>query len=58
VLGVVRDPETLEELVLYKALYNSSDFGENSLCVRKKDDFLANVNNDGKIVPRFKYINN
>lgn len=51
VLGVVRHSETLEEMVLYKALY-----GDYGTWVRPKAMFLENVIIDGKEVPRFKSI--
>jgi len=56
VIGIARDSETLEEVVVYKALYNSNDFGNNTLWVRKKDNFLSKVTVNGKNVSRFKYI--
>ena len=56
VIGVARHSETLEELVVYKAPYDSPDFGRNSLWVRPKKMFLEKVEVDGKKVPRFKYI--
>ncbi len=55
VIGVARHSETLEELVVYKALY-TSEFGKNSLWVRPKKMFLETVEVDGKKVPRFKYL--
>lgn len=51
VLGVVFHSETLEELVLYKALY-----GKKYIWVRPIDMFLENVNVDGNLKPRFKFI--
>jgi len=56
VVGVVRHSETLEEMVLYKALYYHPKFGNNSLWVRPKEMFLENVIVDGVEVERFKKI--
>ena len=55
VLGLAHHSETLEELVVYKALY-PTQFGENSLWVRPKVMFLENVSVEGKPVPRFKFV--
>ena len=56
VIGLARHSETLEELVVYKALYVSEDFGENSIWVRPKKMFFETVMLNGKEVLRFKYI--
>ena len=56
VLGVAHHSETLEELVVYRALYDSEEFGENALWVRLKKEFLEDVVVDGEKVPRFKII--
>lgn len=56
VLGVAHHSETLEELVVYRALYNTKKFGKNSLWVRPKKMFLEKVKAQGRIVPRFKYL--
>jgi hypothetical protein len=48
VLGIVRHSETLEPLVLYRALY-----GERGLWVRPHAMFIAMVEVDGREVPRF-----
>ena len=56
VVGFARHSETLEELVIYKALYDSEEFGNNALWVRPKVMFLETVVVDGKEVPRFKKI--
>ncbi|MBU1033228.1 MAG: DUF1653 domain-containing protein [Patescibacteria group bacterium] len=58
VIGIARDSEALEEVVVYKALYDSQDFGMNALWIRKKEDFEAKVNQDGIVVQRFIYIGN
>ncbi|MFT4244203.1 MAG: DUF1653 domain-containing protein [Candidatus Woesearchaeota archaeon] len=59
VIGVARHSETLEELVVYRALYNSQEFGNNSLWVRPKTMFLeyVEIQEDGTTnrVPRFKF---
>ena len=56
VIGVANHSETLEELVVYRALHDSKEFGKNSLWVRPKKMFFEYVNVDGKEVPRFKYV--
>lgn len=56
VLGVAYHSETLEKLVVYKALYNSKEFGLESLWVRALDVFNENVIIDGEEVPRFRQI--
>jgi len=57
VLGVAQHSETLEELVIYQALYKSDEFGENALWVRPKKIFTETITKDGKEMPLFKYIN-
>ena len=56
VIGVARHSETLEKLVVYRALYDSADFGSDSLWVRPLEMFLENVVVDGVEVPRFRLI--
>ena len=51
VLGVVIHSETLEELVLYKALY-----GEGLNWVRPLEMFLENVETSSQVLPRFRFI--
>ncbi|MDP2631274.1 MAG: DUF1653 domain-containing protein [Candidatus Uhrbacteria bacterium] len=50
-IGVARHSETLEEMVIYRALY-----GEKDLWVRPIAMFLENVTIDDKIVPRFTWL--
>lgn len=52
VIGVARHSETLEEMVVYRALY-TSEFGPNALWVRPKAMFLGSVTVDGNVVARF-----
>ena len=56
VIGVGRHSETLEELVIYRALYDSPEFGSNSLWTRPVPRFIDLVEVDGKKVPRFRYV--
>lgn len=55
VLGVGRHSETLEELVVYRALYESEDFGKDAIWVRPLHMFTDSVEVDGKSIPRFTY---
>ncbi len=56
VLWTARHSETLEELVLYKALYNDPEFWENSNWVRPKEMFFEDIEINWKTVPRFEYM--
>ncbi len=56
VLGIAHHSETLEPLVVYQALYESPDFGKDSLWVRPLDMFQEEVEVEGRKLPRFKYI--
>jgi hypothetical protein len=56
VIGVAHHSETLEEVVVYRALINSKEFGKNALWVRPKKMFLEKVKINGKLMPRFKFI--
>ena len=51
VIDEAKHTETLEELVVYRALY-----GDESLWVRSKEMFLEDVEIDGKKCPRFEYV--
>lgn len=56
VVGLSHHSETLEPLVVYKALYHSDEFGSNALWVRPLSMFIEEVEVDNKKVPRFKYL--
>lgn len=53
-IGTAKHSETLENYIVYKALYTDPDFGEGQLWIRPKDMFFGTVEVDGKVVPRFK----
>ena len=48
ILAIARHSETLEELVVYQALY-----GEGRVWVRPVAMFLENISVDGRVLPRF-----
>ena len=54
VVGVARHSETLDELVIYKALYDHPEYGKDSVWVRPKEMFFETVTREGKTFPRFK----
>ena len=56
VIGVAKHSETLEDLVIYRALYESKEFGDKALWARPLKMFLEYVVVDGKEIPRFEYI--
>ena len=51
VIGIAKNSETLEETVVYRALY-----GEKELWVRPADMWNETVERDGKTFKRFTYI--
>ena len=51
VIGIARHSETLEELVVYRALY-----GDHGLWVRPRKMFEESVMIDGRRVPRFELV--
>lgn len=55
VIGTAVHSETLEHLVVYRALYDSPEFGKDQLWVRPEKIFLEKVIIDGKEVPRFEF---
>ena len=56
VLGLARHSETLEELIVYQALYESKEFGNNAIWVRPASMFTETVLVNGKEVKRFEFI--
>ncbi|MFH2063275.1 MAG: DUF1653 domain-containing protein [bacterium] len=51
VVGVARHSETLEEMVVYRALY-----GDGQIWVRPLEMFFEEVEVDGRKVPRFDFL--
>ena len=50
-LGIAKDSETLEEMVVYQAMY-----GDGQMWVRPKDMFFGEVERDGKRMLRFQEV--
>lgn len=53
VLGVAKHSETLEDMVVYEALYENE---VSKLWARPLEMFIGDVEVDGKIMPRFRYL--
>lgn len=51
VVGVAKHSETLEDMVIYRKLYD-----DGGLWIRPKDMFLDTVERNGRIFKRFTYI--
>lgn len=51
VIGTAKHSETLEDYVVYRALY-----GEKGLWIRPFDMFVETIERDGKQLKRFEYI--
>jgi len=56
VIALAHHSETLEELVVYKTLYDNRTFGKGSIWVRPLKMFEENVLINGEEMPRFKYV--
>jgi hypothetical protein len=57
VIGVARDCDDIsKKVVIYRALYDSEEFGQNQLWTRPLEDFTGFKELDGKKIKRFEYI--
>lgn len=57
VIGVAKHTETMEDMVVYQALYNIPELGGGGVMfVRPLAMFLENVMVDGKETPRFTFV--
>lgn len=48
--------ESLEDVVIYRAMYSDSQWGRHRIWVRPKDMFTETVTHKGTEMPRFRYI--
>lgn len=55
VVSIAIHSDTMEEFVVYKALYEGR-FPLGQLFVKSVKDFLVDVEVDGKKIPRFQYV--
>lgn len=56
VIGIAHHSETLEQMVVYKALYDTPDFGYGAIWVRPLRMFNETVVVDGVEVKRFEKV--
>ena len=52
-IGIAKNSETLEEFVVYRALY-----GDHQIWIRPKAMFFEQIQKDGKEFSRFEYVGN
>lgn len=56
VIGFAAHSETHEEMVIYKALYDCVEFGNNRTWVRPLNRFLEKISYHGKNMQRFQFV--
>lgn len=56
VIGFCLHSESKEEMVIYKALYESPEFGLNQTWVRPKSMFFEEVEHEGRLIARFEKV--
>ena len=56
VIGLAHHSENLAPHVVYKAPYESKDFGKDSLWIRPLPMFLEKVVHEGKEIARFQFL--
>lgn len=56
VLGCCYHSEHLEKMVVYRALYDSSEFGDKAWWVRPLEEFTSTVQHKEQSIPRFQWL--
>jgi hypothetical protein len=56
VIGIGRHSETHEDMIVYQALYESPEFGDNAFWIRPLGLFLEEVMVNGQRMPRFALV--
>lgn len=54
IIGIAKHTETLEDCVVYQALYHDEQFGNHALWIRPLSMFTESVVLDGITKPRFR----
>lgn len=58
VIGIAQHTETQEAVVIYKSLYATDHYPNGQLWCRPLNMFMEHLEIEGKVVPRFEYVNN
>lgn len=56
IIAIGLHTESLEKYVVYRALYNDPEFGNNALWIRPLSMFVEQVTIGGKTIPRFTLV--
>ena len=55
-VDLTKDSDTMEDMVTYKALYITEDFGKHMRWSKLKNEFFKDIMLEGKLTPRFTYV--
>ncbi len=56
VVSVAIMDDTKDEYVVFHSVYQGLERGEGGWWIRRKDEFLQEVDYKGKVLPRFKFV--
>lgn len=56
VIGIAKDCENLNDIVIYKSLYDSPEFKKGTLWTRPLKNFIETIDRDGKTFKRFEFV--
>lgn len=56
IIGFATHTETLEEMVIYRSLYHSEQYGDRAMWVRPKQMFFESITLNGRVVTRFQKV--
>lgn len=55
-IDLTKDSDTMQDMVTYKALYITEDFGKHMRWSKLKKEFFKDIEIDGKKIPRFIFV--